>query len=69
MGLRFIFGGIIMVSDNKEVFFFQYCETCKHKELSDTEEPCFTCLDKPVNIFSHRPTCYEEEQKNDRCTV
>lgn len=58
-----------MVSDNKEVFFHRYCETCKYKKLSDAEEPCFTCLGKPTNIFSHRPAHYEEDHEHEKHIV
>lgn len=44
----------------KEVYF-TYCETCKHKELADTECPCFECLDSPTNMLSHKPVKWEEK--------
>lgn len=44
----------------KEVYFSEYCKTCKHKELDGTEEPCDTCLETFVNAYSHKPVMYEK---------
>ena len=43
-----------------EVYFKQYCETCKHKKKEDREDPCNECLENPVNLYSHKPVRYEE---------
>lgn len=45
----------------KEVYFDQYCETCKHKEVFEGEDPCEDCLSEPFNIDSHKPVRWEEE--------
>ena len=45
----------------KEVYFHQYCKTCKYKELKDHEKPCDECLDEPINLHSHKPTKWEEK--------
>lgn len=47
----------------KEVYFHKYCESCKHKGLKDTDEPCNECLDNPVNLYSHKPVKYEEKER------
>lgn len=47
----------------KEVYFDQYCKTCKHKEKKDNEEPCDECLDNPINLYSHKPVNYKEKDK------
>jgi hypothetical protein len=47
----------------KEVYFNQYCESCKHRDCKDTDEPCNECLDNPVNEYSHKPIKYEEKEK------
>lgn len=47
----------------KEVYFDKYCETCKHKELKEDEEPCAECLTYPSNAYSHKPINYEENKK------
>lgn len=40
------------------VEFDKYCETCQHKDLAETEQPCNECLEHPVNHNSHKPYCY-----------
>lgn len=45
----------------KEVYFDQYCKTCKHKNLKEHEEPCAECLDEGANQNSHKPVRWEEE--------
>ena len=44
----------------KEVYFSEYCKTCKYKGVKDVEEPCNSCLDEPINLFSHKPVKYEK---------
>lgn len=48
-------------NEYKEVYFSKYCKTCKHKELKNNEEPCNSCLDEPINLFSHKPVKWEEK--------
>lgn len=43
----------------KEVLFGAYCDHCKHKDLAEEEDPCYTCLATPYNEYSHKPTFYE----------
>ena len=45
----------------KEVYFDQYCKTCKNSELSEDKEPCSECLNEPVNQYSHKPVRWEEK--------
>lgn len=47
----------------KEVYFDQYCKTCKHKDVSDVEDPCDECLSNPINLNSHKPVNWEEQPK------
>lgn len=47
----------------KEVYFDQYCKTCKHKDLKEEEDPCDECLENPVNTYSHKPVNWEEKKK------
>lgn len=47
---------------NKEVYFNQYCSTCKHKDIPDVKDPCNECLDNPMNEHSHKPVKYEEKE-------
>lgn len=44
----------------KEVHFGEYCSKCKHEEVKESEDPCFDCLNEPVNLNSHKPVKYEE---------
>ena len=45
----------------KEVYFNQYCPTCRHKDLDESQEPCCDCLEEPVNQDSHKPVRYEKK--------
>lgn len=45
----------------KEVYFDQYCSTCEYAELAEDEEPCFSCLAEPENLYSHKPVRYKEK--------
>jgi hypothetical protein len=47
----------------KEVYFHQYCETCKHKNVAEKDEPCSECLEYPTNTDSHKPVKYEKKDK------
>lgn len=42
------------------VEFWRFCETCKHKDESDAEDPCNECLSNPTNEYSRKPVNYEE---------
>lgn len=46
----------------KEVYFDQYCKTCKHKKANETEQPCDECLGESTNLNSHRPVRYEKKE-------
>lgn len=48
---------------NKEVYFHEYCKTCKHKDVENTEDPCNECLSNPTNLYSHKPVKYEKTTK------
>ena len=45
----------------KEVYFGEYCKTCKHYKLQENKEPCHECLNNPVNVYSHKPVNWEED--------
>ena len=47
------------MDDKKEVYFYQYCKSCKYFKIKETKEPCNECLDNPVNEYSHKPVNYE----------
>lgn len=46
----------------KEVYFNQYCESCKYSNVSEKDEPCNECVETPVNLYSHKPVKYEEKE-------
>lgn len=48
---------------DKEVYFDQYCKSCKHKDKGEVDDPCNECLDEPVNLGSHKPVKYEKGGK------
>ena len=51
----------------KEVYFHEYCETCKRKDVKTPADKgwdiCNECLSNPVNLQSHKPVKYEEKKK------
>lgn len=47
----------------KEVYFDEYCPTCKHKWQKDYEDPCNECLNNPMNLYSHKPVNWKEKDK------
>lgn len=32
-----------MIGDYKEVYFHEYCKTCKHRDIEDWKDPCNPC--------------------------
>lgn len=50
-----------MEDSYKEVYFDEYCRLCKHSSKKETEEPCDSCLEEPVNLYSHKPVKWEEK--------
>lgn len=48
---------------DKEVYYYKYCKSCKYKNLPENEDPCWDCLDQPVNEDSHKPVKWEEGKK------
>ena len=49
-------------SDDLEVYFHEYCDKCKHKDIDEVKDPCNACLDMPYNHQSHKPICFEKEE-------
>lgn len=43
----------------KEVYFGQYCKSCKWRDKTEEDDPCDECLNNPVNVYSHKPVNYE----------
>lgn len=54
-----------MEDSYKEVYFDQYCKTCRYAKNSedDVNSPCYDCLAEPVNLYSHVPVNYEKNAK------
>lgn len=46
----------------KEVYFHEYCQKCKNRNVPDTEEPCDECLSEPINMYTHEPVKYEKKE-------
>lgn len=53
----------MIVNEEKEVYFKLYCGKCKHKDKPEIEDPCHECLSNPTNLYSHKPTNFEEDDK------
>ncbi|MEG1523859.1 MAG: hypothetical protein RR475_02405 [Clostridia bacterium] len=51
-----------MESKNKEVYFDQYCHTCKHDAEPEDSDACNECLNNPSNVDSHKPVNWEEKK-------
>lgn len=43
----------------QEVYFCDYCKTCKYYDYAMEEEPCFECIGNAVNLYSHKPVKWE----------
>ena len=46
----------------KEVYFDQYCSSCKYSDLEEENEPCNTCLANPENEYSHKPVYWKPKE-------
>ena len=53
-----------MIGDEKEVYFWEYCKKCEHKEVleDDPNGPCWDCLASPVAVDSHKPLNFKEAE-------
>lgn len=51
-----------MDDDLKEVYFYEYCKTCKHSNLEEKFDPCNECLDEPYNSESQKPVKWEKKE-------
>ena len=48
----------------KEVYFDQYCKTCKYEKLEEDKDPCDDCLNEPVNVYSHKPVKWKSKDSD-----
>ena len=46
---------------DKEVYFGDYCKTCKHEPLTEDQTPCDDCLNNPINDDSHKSVNWEDK--------
>ena len=49
--------------DYKEVYFHEYCKTCKFADLPDYEDPCNECLECPMNLYSSKPVYWKAKDE------
>lgn len=52
-----------VVSEYKEVRFDEYCRKCVHYEKSESEDPCWDCLENAVNAYSRKPVYFKEKEQ------
>lgn len=52
------------MNEEKEVYFGQYCKSCKHHGLEESKDPCNDCLAEPGNTNSHKPMNYESKNNS-----
>lgn len=52
-----------MEYSEKIVRFDIWCPKCKHRNKAENEEPCYDCLQEPVNIDSQKPIKWEDRTK------
>ena len=50
-------------NSDKEVYFSTYCDKCQYSDLKEEEDPCYECLDNPVNTYSHKPVNFKEKEE------
>lgn len=49
----------------KLVNFFEWCKKCRYTKTNPEEYPCTECVSHPVNIDSHKPVKWEEDNKKE----
>lgn len=60
---------MVSASENiKFCDFHKYCKLCKHYKKKETEEPCFSCMEEPINEGTAKPVNWEgrSEKKSKR---
>lgn len=48
----------------KEVYYDQYCKTCRFEKMPEDDENCDYCLDHPVNEHSHKPVNWKPKDNS-----
>lgn len=54
-----------MNENYKEVYFHEYCKTCKNKNSKDTNHPCDECLNEGARMNSHKPVNWKKRSNKD----
>lgn len=52
------------MNEEKEVYFDQYCKSCKYHGLEESKDPCNDCLAEPSNTNSRKPMNYESKNNS-----
>lgn len=52
------------MNEEKEVYFDQYCKSCKYHGLEESKDPCNDCLAEPSNTNSHKPRNFAIAKKS-----
>lgn len=50
---------MVVDSGLREVNYEKYCGICKNWDCPECMDPCFECLDHPLNYYTDRPVNYE----------
>lgn len=57
----------VVTNENyKEVYFGEYCKTCKSEKVDEKDAPCNECLEEPANYGSVKPVKWEAKDKAKR---
>lgn len=50
---------MVVDSNLREVSYEKYCGNCKYSDCPESADPCFECLDNPLNYYTDRPVNYK----------
>ena len=53
-------------SEYREVDFATYCPKCVHEKKTESDRPCCWCLSMPTNLYTDKPTGFEEKKKKQK---
>ena len=48
----------------KEVWFDEFCKTCKYEQYPEELNPCCECLEHPARENSHKPEKWKRKKEN-----
>lgn len=51
------------MESNYKIVEFTWCDECKYKNQAENQDPCYDCLQEPVNIDSRRPVYFESKNE------